>query len=96
MTLYYYDADTVAKTVCTGSCAQNWPPLLFTGTGNPTAETKLSGALEVYKNDNGNQVVYNDHPLYTFVGDTAAGQTTGDGKAGGKWHVATPSIPPNK
>ncbi|MBV9230658.1 MAG: hypothetical protein JOZ18_15215 [Chloroflexi bacterium] len=96
MTLYYFDPDTTAKTVCTGSCAQNWPPLLFTGTDKPTAEGTLPGSLDVSKNDNGNQVVYNDHPLYTFVGDTAAGQITGDGKAGGKWHVATPDIPKNK
>ena len=95
MTLYYFTPDTASKTVCTGSCAQTWPPLLFTGTGKPTASTHLSGELEVYKNANGNQIIYNDHPLYTYGGDSAAGQTNGEG-IGGKWFVATPDLPKNK
>jgi predicted lipoprotein with Yx(FWY)xxD motif len=94
MTLYYYDPDTASKTACTGGCAQNWPPLLFAATGDPAATPKLPGELEVYSNANGKQVIYNDHPLYTYVGDTAAGQTTGEG-LGGKWHVATPDISKN-
>jgi predicted lipoprotein with Yx(FWY)xxD motif len=94
-TLYYFTPDTASKTVCTGGCAQTWPPLLFTGTGNPTASTQLPGELEVYKNTNGNQIIYNDHPLYTFSGDSAAGQTNGEGVAG-KWFVATPDLAKNK
>jgi predicted lipoprotein with Yx(FWY)xxD motif len=42
-TLYYFTPDTASKTVCTGACAQTWPPLLFTGTGKPTASTALPG-----------------------------------------------------
>ncbi len=42
-TLSYFTPDTSSKTVCTGSCAQTWPPLLFTGTGKPTASTALPG-----------------------------------------------------
>lgn len=42
-TLYYFTPDTASKMVCTSSCAQTWPPLLFTGTGKPTASTALPG-----------------------------------------------------
>ena len=94
-TLYYFTPDTASKTVCTGSCAQTWPPLLFTGTGKPTASTALPGEVEVYKNVNGNQVIYNDHPLYIYNGDSAAGQTSGEGLFG-KWFVATPDLAKNK
>jgi predicted lipoprotein with Yx(FWY)xxD motif len=94
-TLYYFTPDTVAKTACTGSCAETWPPLLLTGTTKVTAATKLPGELEVYKNPNGNQVIYNDHPLYTFSGDTGPGQSNGQGIAG-QWFVATPTIAKNK
>ncbi len=48
LTLYYFTPDTASKTVCAGSCAQTWPPLLFTGTGKPTASTALPGEVEVY------------------------------------------------
>jgi len=92
LTLYYFTPDTASKTVCTGSCAQTWSPLLFTGTGKPTA---LPGEVEVYKNANGNQVIYNDHPLYIYSGDSAAGQTSGEGLFG-KWFVATPDLAKNK
>ncbi len=95
LTLYYFTPDTASKTVCTGACAQTWPPLLFTGTGKPTASTALPGEVEVYKNANGNQVIYNDHPLYTYSGDSAAGQTQGEGLFG-KWFVATPDLAKNK
>ena len=95
LTLYYFTPDTASKTVCTGSSAQTWPPLLFTGTGKPTASTALPGEVEVYKNANGNQVIYNDHPLYIYSGDSAAGQTSGEGLFG-KWFVATPDLAKNK
>ena len=95
LTLYYFTPDTASKTVCTSSCAQTWPPLLFTGTGKPTASTTLPGELEVYKHANGKQVIYNDHPLYTYSGDSAAGQTQGEGLFG-KWFVATPDLAKNK
>jgi len=94
MTLYYFMPDTASKTACTGGCAQAWPPLLFAGTGSPQAASKLPGELEIYPNANGKQVIYNDHPLYTFGGDTAAGQTNGQG-IGGKWFVATPDLAKN-
>jgi len=94
-TLYYFTPDTVAKTACTGSCAETWPPLLLSGTTKVTAATQLPGELVVGKNANGNQVIYNNHPLYTFSGDTGPGQSNGQG-IGGQWFVATPTIAKNK
>jgi len=42
----------------------------------------------------GDQITYNAWPLYTFAGDKAPGQTTGQGVVGfgGKWLVATPGL----
>ncbi len=91
MTLYYYTPDAPHKIACTGACAENWPPLLFTGTGEVKASTTLPGELEAYQDTNGNQVVYNDHYLYTYVADTAPGDVKGQG-VGGKWYVATPDL----
>jgi len=89
LTLYYFDTDTATTSACTAACAQAWPPLLFTGSGQPTAEGSLTGPLTVVTTANGMQVAYNSHLLYTFQKDTAAGTATGDGLKG-VWHVATP------
>ena len=91
MTLYYFTADSATQSACSGGCAQMWPPLLSTGSGAPTSSTTLAGKLSVQMDANGNQVEYNGHPLYTFSGDTAPGQTNGDGLFG-KWFVATPNL----
>jgi predicted lipoprotein with Yx(FWY)xxD motif len=90
-TLYYFTPDTATTTACTGSCAQNWPPLLATGSGAPTSSTSLPGTLKAQTTANGNQCEYNGHLLYTFSGDTAPGQTNGQGLFG-KWFVATPTL----
>ncbi|HEY4387982.1 MAG TPA: hypothetical protein VGN34_26330 [Ktedonobacteraceae bacterium] len=95
MTLYYFTPDTASKTACTAGCAQAWPPLLSSGSSKPATDGSLSGTLAVLSNANGTQVIYNDHPLYTYTGDSAPGQTTGQG-LGGKWFVATPDLTKNK
>lgn len=91
MTLYYRTIDKPPTTVCSGGCASAWPPLLVSGSSTPTSTTSLPGKLSVQTDANGNQVEYNGHPLYTFSGDSAPGQTTGEGFAG-IWHVVTPSL----
>ena len=90
-TLYYFTPDTATTAACTGSCISMWPPLLSSGSGSPTSASTLSGTLSVQTDANGKQVEYNGHPLYVFSGDTAAGQTNGEGLFG-KWFVATPAL----
>ena len=45
------------------------------------------------RSDGTTQVTYAGHPLYLFVGDKAAGNTTGEGvnAFGGEWYVVSPS-----
>ena len=91
MTLYYFTPDSTTKTACTGGCPKVWPPLLFTGSGTPLGDASLSGTLSALTDANGSQVQYNGHLLYIYSGDTAAGQTTGEGLFG-KWFVCTPGL----
>lgn len=91
LTLYYFTADLATQSACSSNCAQMWPPLLFAGSGGPTSSTSLTGKLSVQTDANGNQVEYNGHPLYTFSGDTAPGQSNGEGLFG-MWFVATPNL----
>jgi predicted lipoprotein with Yx(FWY)xxD motif len=90
-TLYYFTPDSPTKIACTGTCAKTWPPLLSSGSGTPTSATTLPGKLSVLSGANGSQVEYAGFPLYTYAGDTAAGQTNGEGLFG-KWYVATPDM----
>src|SRR5436190_1575236 len=73
-TLYYFTPDTATTTACTGTCAQNWPPLVETGSGASTSTTTLQGKLTTQTTANGNQIEYNGHFLYTFAGDSNPGQ----------------------
>ena len=90
-TLYYYTLDPATQSTCSSSCAQMWHPLLFTGSGEPSSLTPLAGKLSVQMDANGTQIEYNGHPLYTFSGDTAPGQTNGEGLFG-MWFVVTPNL----
>jgi predicted lipoprotein with Yx(FWY)xxD motif len=88
--LYWFAPDTATVSKCTGACATAWPPV----TGHAMAVAGATGHFGTIKRSNGTtQVTYNGHPLYTFTGDHAAGQDTGNGvnAFGGLWHVATVS-----
>ncbi len=90
LTLYYFMLDTATKVACTGGCASNWPPLLA-ASGTPTSNPALPGQLTVLNGANGNQVLYNGHPLYSYTKDGVAADANGQG-VGGKWFVATPDL----
>ena len=85
--LYYYLNDTAAKSAVTGELAAVWPPL----TSASPAATGLTGKLAAVSDVHGDQVAYNGHLLYTFVGDQA-GQVTGQGVE--RFFVATPGLTP--
>jgi predicted lipoprotein with Yx(FWY)xxD motif len=91
-TLYLFMKDKGAKSACAGACATGWPPLLTHGKpkAGSGAEAKLLGTT-VRKS--GTQVTYDGHPLYTFAGDSKAGQTNGEGSTafGAPWYVLAPS-----
>jgi predicted lipoprotein with Yx(FWY)xxD motif len=92
-TLYYFMPDTATTVACPVGCASPWPPLIFTGTGPPTAASTRPGQLAVLAGGNFFFFYYECNEIYTFKGDTAAGQANGEGVAG-KWHAVTPDVAP--
>lgn len=92
MTLYILTADTADTSTCTGSCATNWPPLVVAAVGNKvTGPADAMSPFGTTTRDDGTiQVTYNHRPLYYYGGDSAAGDTNGQGK-GGVWFVASPT-----
>jgi predicted lipoprotein with Yx(FWY)xxD motif len=91
MTLYTFDNDTTPGTsACTGDCATNWPAFTVDEGEQATAGDGVTGEIGTITRDDGStQVTYNDKPLYYFSGDSAAGDSNGDG-VGGVWHIAAP------
>jgi predicted lipoprotein with Yx(FWY)xxD motif len=78
---------------CTGACAGVWPPLLLAnGATSATPGAGVTG-LATTSAAGGTQVTQNGDPLYTFSGDTNAGDANGEGitSFGGTWHVAKPA-----
>ena len=64
-----------------------------TGTLTATGGAKASDLGTITRSDGTKQVTYDGHPLYYFVGDSAAGQTNGQGSDnfGAKWWLVAPS-----
>jgi predicted lipoprotein with Yx(FWY)xxD motif len=92
-TLYLFKADSATKSACAGACASAWPPLL--ATGKPTAGGGLTASKlgTITRSDGTQQVTYNGHPLYRYIGDTKPGDVTGQGLTafGAAWFALTPS-----
>lgn len=92
-TLYLFARDKHGKSTCAGLCAGYWPAL--TTKGKPKAITGARQALlgTTRRKDGRLQVTYRGHPLYRFSGDSAAGQTTGEGLTdfGGGWWAVSPA-----
>jgi predicted lipoprotein with Yx(FWY)xxD motif len=88
-TLYLFEADKTSTSTCAGPCAAAWPPV--TTNGAPQAGSGVDKSLlgTVKRDDGTEQVTYNGHPLYYFVGDTAAGMAKGQGSKafGASWYV---------
>jgi predicted lipoprotein with Yx(FWY)xxD motif len=88
-TLYSFAPDTSTSSNCNGSCATNWPP----EKGPVTAAGVKGTFATIQRSDGSTQASFNGHPLYTFVGDTSAGQANGNGvnAFGGVWQEVTTS-----
>jgi predicted lipoprotein with Yx(FWY)xxD motif len=88
-TLYLWEADKNGTSTCTSACAAAWPPVTVSGTAQAGSGITQSLLGTVKRDDGTEQVTYNGHPLYYFVGDTAAGMAKGQGSKafGADWYV---------
>jgi predicted lipoprotein with Yx(FWY)xxD motif len=90
-TLYLFTNDTqnAGTSTCTGGCLENWPPFIVNGeaTAGEGVDEALLGTITL--DDGTTQATYNGWPLYYYVDDLAAGDTTGQG-VGDVWYALTP------
>jgi predicted lipoprotein with Yx(FWY)xxD motif len=77
---------------CYGACAANWPPLIASGKPRARAGAKRALLGRTRRMDGRWQVTYNGHPLYSFIKDTAKGDTNGEGLVafGAEWDLVSP------
>jgi predicted lipoprotein with Yx(FWY)xxD motif len=93
-TLYMLTSEKGSKITCTASsgCLHAWPEtdLPSGATAAKAGSGVQSSLLGTVKGATGQmEVTYNGWPLYTFIGDSAAGQAKGQGlnNFGGTWYV---------
>ncbi len=87
-TLYGLTQDANGMPTCVGACADAWPPLTVNGASLPAGlDPKLFSVTS--RPDGSYQLKAGSWPLYRFSGDSAAGDTNGQG-SGGVWFVVTP------
>lgn len=82
--LYVSDRDPIGRSICVGSCASEWRPVAA-----PQDAHQIGDWTPVHRSDGTTQWAYKGKPVYTFSGDTGAGQTNGAGRGGG-WRLLAP------
>lgn len=91
MTVYMFDSDTQGgdASTCAGQCATNWPAVT-TDSDAPEVDAAVTGEVGTITGvDGSTQLTLNGWPLYYFAGDSAPGDTNGQG-VNGVWWVLTP------
>ena len=91
MTLYLYTPDKKNKSVCSGDCAEYWPPATVPkGTTVPSTIAGIPGAFATTTRADGSlQLTYDGAPLYTWIKDKKPGDMTGQGIGGVWWVLVT-------
>jgi predicted lipoprotein with Yx(FWY)xxD motif len=95
-TVYEFAKDAGSMSSCSGGCAAIWPPVVAPDTV-PAALPGVSGQLgSTTRTDGSKQLTIAGHPVYTYSGDNAAGDTNGQGLTlnGGVWNVVSPAGSP--
>jgi len=90
MTLYHLTAEHGGTFICTNAaCLKLWKPLTVASGSTPSG---VSGLGTVSRPGGETQVTYKGNPLYTFTGDSRAGDAKGNGfKDVGTWLAMTTS-----
>jgi len=93
MTLYYFAKDSVGKSTATASVIANWPVF---NAANFFVPSQLNAADfgTITRDDGLKQTTYKDWPLYYYVKDQVAGDTSGQ-SLNNVWFVINPAgFPP--
>jgi predicted lipoprotein with Yx(FWY)xxD motif len=90
-TMYAFAADSKGQSRCAGSCLTYWPPV--SGAEKAHVAKQVHAVVgSITRKDGSTQLTVAGYPVYTYVGDSAPGQATGQGTnlSGGLWWVVAP------
>jgi predicted lipoprotein with Yx(FWY)xxD motif len=92
-TLYVFEKDRKGMSACDTACVKFWPPLVSRAAPGAGKGVHKSLLATTRRQDGRRQVTYAGRPLYTFVGDKTAGQTSGEGLTnfGAEWYALAAS-----
>ena len=95
-TVYEFANDTAGRSTCTGACSSTWLPVAASDAPPATLPGVTAPVGSTPRSDGTHQLTVGGHPVYTFTGDNARGQTHGQGITlnGGLWSVLTPKGTP--
>ena len=95
-TVYDFANDTAGMSTCTGACSQTWSPVAAPDVPVTSLPGVPASVGSTQRSDGTQQLTVGGHPIYTFAGDTAPGQTNGQGITlnGGLWTVLSPKGAP--
>ena len=81
-TLYTFDPDPIGETTCFGGCLAVWPALYAADDAQDLGDFTV-----IARDANTRQWAYKGKPLYFYIGDTQAGDVTGEYT---DWTIARP------
>ena len=92
-TIYLFKKDRGTKSVCSGDCASDWPPVRAREKPTVGGEANASLVGTTARADGKPQVTYNGQPVYLYAGDEKPGDTNGQGLTtfGALWWVLSPA-----
>lgn len=93
MTLYWFKKDTTGVSACEGPCVEKWP-IFYRDSVKAPDGVKAEDFGTITRGDGKKQTTFRGFPLYYWVNDKKAGDTSGQG-VNNVWYVVDPgNFPP--
>jgi predicted lipoprotein with Yx(FWY)xxD motif len=93
LTVYLWEADKGATSVCSGACEKVWPPVRTGEAGKAAGSAVAADLGTTTRSDGTKQLTYKGHPLYYYVKDKDDEDAYGQGSNsfGAGWYVLKPN-----
>ena len=93
-TLYWFKKDSPGQSACAGPCVEKWP-LYFREKVAAPAGIDANDFATINRGDGKPQTTFRGYPLYYWVNDAKAGETSGQG-VNNVWYAIDPANFPPK